>query len=89
MKRFKATVRGRVQGVGFRAYATREARRLGLTGWIRNEFDGNVSVLAEGEDSAMQAFLEWLHHGPPGARVVAVDADWSAPVGDVATFEIR
>jgi acylphosphatase len=78
-----------VQGVGFRAFGAREARRLGVVGWIRNELDGNVSVVAEGEDSAVEAFLTWLKHGPPGARVVSVDADWSAPVGDLASFEIR
>jgi acylphosphatase len=88
-KRFRARVRGRVQGVGFRAYSAREARRLGVDGWVRNEFDGDVTVVAEGEDSAVEAFLDWLHHGPPGARVVSVDADWSAPAGDLAGFEIR
>jgi acylphosphatase len=89
MKRLRARVRGRVQGVGFRASAAHEARRLGVSGWVKNEYDGDVSVLAEGEDSAVEAFLGWLRHGPPGARVVSVDADWSTPAGDLASFDIR
>ena len=88
MKRFRARVRGRVQGVGFRAYAAREARRLGVCGWVRNELDGSVSVLVEGEDGAADAFLAWLRHGPPSARVTAVDPDWLTPAGDLASFTI-
>jgi len=88
LKRFRANVRGRVQGVGFRAYAAREARRLGLAGWVTNELDGTVSVLAEGEDAAADAFLAWLRHGPPSARVTNVDSEWITPAGDLASFEV-
>jgi len=89
VKRFRATVEGRVQGVGFRAYAAREARRLGLQGWVRNELDGNVLVLAEGEDRAADAFVAWLRHGPPSARVTGVDVEWIPPQQDLASFDIR
>jgi len=88
MKRFRATVRGRVQGVGFRAFAAREARRLGVSGWIRNEFNGSVLVMAEGDDRPADAFLEWLRRGPPSARVSSVDVEWLTPAGDLATFDI-
>jgi acylphosphatase len=89
VKRFRATVEGRVQGVGFRAYAAREARRLGLQGWVRNEVDGSVLVVAEGDDRAADAFLAWLRHGPPSARVTAVDVEWIPPQQDLASFDIR
>jgi acylphosphatase len=81
-------VRGRVQGVGFRAYAAREAHRLGVSGWVRNEHDGSVLVLAEGDDAAVDAFLAWLHHGPPSARVTFVDPEWLPAAGDLASFDI-
>lgn len=65
-------VSGRVQGVGFRAATRREALRLGLQGHARNLPDGRVEVLAAGEADAVAALVEWLHHGPPSARVEAV-----------------
>jgi len=81
-------VRGRVQGVGFRAFAAREAHRLGVAGWVRNEPDGSVLVLAEGDDRAAEAFLAWLRHGPPSARVTSVDPEWLTAAGDLASFDI-
>jgi len=66
-------VRGRVQGVGFRFFAERAARELGIRGWVRNLPDGSVETLAEGEDEAVQRYLERLRKGPLGSRVDAVD----------------
>jgi acylphosphatase len=64
-----AIVTGRVQGVGFRWSARAEAARLGLSGFARNSPDGSVRVEAEGAPFAVNALLDWLAHGPPGARV--------------------
>jgi len=89
MRRLRATVHGRVQGVGFRAYTAAEGRRLGLSGWVRNELDGTVSVVAEGSDPALEALLAWLHRGPPLAHVTSVDAQWAAASGDLASFQTR
>jgi acylphosphatase len=89
VKRLRATVRGRVQGVGFRASAAAEARRLGLTGWVRNKLDGDVEVLAEGADGDVDGFLAWLRKGPSLAHVTGVDPEWLAPAGDGATFEVK
>jgi len=75
VKRLHATVRGRVQGVGFRASAATEARRLGLTGWVRNKLDGDVEVMAEGADGDADAFLAWLRKGPSLAHVTGVDPE--------------
>ncbi|MDR3160599.1 MAG: acylphosphatase, partial [Spirochaetaceae bacterium] len=67
-----ALVEGRVQGVGFRYSAYREAQRLGLTGWVRNTGSGAVEALAEGTSPQLEAFLSWLRRGPPQARVDSV-----------------
>ncbi len=70
----QALVEGRVQGVGFRYSAVREAQNLRLTGWVRNLDSGDVEVWAEGDREAVDAFLAWLERGPPGAFVSAVRA---------------
>jgi acylphosphatase len=86
---FTALVSGRVQGVGFRYSARDKAIRLGLTGWVRNEYDGTVSVLAEGPRAKLDHFLEWLRRGPPGAWVSAVDFRRIEPHGTYRTFSIE
>jgi acylphosphatase len=70
----RAVVRGRVQGVGFRASAAHEARRLGVDGWVRNLPDGSVELEARGTPAAVDALVSWLGQGPRGARVTGVDA---------------
>lgn len=67
------TVTGMVQGVSFRFYAQREARRLGVSGWVRNEPDGSVAVHVEGDPDAVDAMVGWCRQGPPAARVERVD----------------
>ncbi len=71
----RAWVCGRVQGVSFRAGTREQARRLGLRGWAINLPDGRVEVLACGEAAAVQSLLDWLHRGPPLARVDAVSVE--------------
>jgi acylphosphatase len=88
-KRLHAVVRGRVQGVGFRATTLSEGRKLNLGGWVRNRIDGTVEVEAEGPPQALETFLSFLHRGPLGAHVVAVDAEWLAPQGLAPPFEVR
>jgi acylphosphatase len=66
-------VSGRVQGVGFRAFAQRQADRLGIDGWVRNLPDGRVEALAAGDDDAVAAFIEALRRGPLIARVAGVE----------------
>ena len=76
-----ARITGRVQGVKYRATAQREARRRGLTGWVRNEPDGTVLIEVEGDRAAVDAFLAWCVEGPPGARVATVETTVADPVG--------
>jgi acylphosphatase len=66
-------VRGRVQGVFFRAATVEQARALGLGGYVRNRADGTVEVEAEGAEQALEALERWLWRGPPLARVDAVE----------------
>jgi acylphosphatase len=67
-------ITGRVQGVWFRASAEREAARLGIVGFARNERDGSVTVEAEGSPAAVAAMEAWCRIGPPRAEVTAVEA---------------
>ncbi len=66
-------IRGEVQGVGYRWWAARQARALGLTGWVRNLSDGRVECWAEGPDAALAALVQACGEGPASAEVVAVD----------------
>ena len=68
-------VRGRVQGVFFRASTREQARKLGITGHARNLADGNVEVIACGTDEALDELQKWLHRGPPSARVESVQRE--------------
>lgn len=81
-------MRGRVQGVYFRAATRVEALRLGLTGWVRNRDDGAVEICCEGERSRLDELVAWAHHGPPAARVDAVDVVFRDPSGVHTDFRI-
>ncbi|HXM82910.1 MAG TPA: acylphosphatase [Burkholderiales bacterium] len=65
-------VTGRVQGVGYRDALRREARRLGVTGWVRNRGDGSVEAVVQGSPQAVEAIIAWARRGPPAALVAAV-----------------
>ncbi|MGE0357487.1 MAG: acylphosphatase [Burkholderiales bacterium] len=66
-------IHGLVQGVGFRYALEREARRLGLAGWVRNRRDGTVEAVVQGHAPAVEALVAWAHRGPPSARVARVE----------------
>jgi acylphosphatase len=87
--RLHAHVRGVVQGVGFRCATLDTARRLGLAGWVRNDLDGSVEVLAEGERPALDALLGFLWRGPRSAEVADVTVAWLAAAGDIKGFTVR
>lgn len=88
-RRLKAEITGHVQGVGFRVFAEREARRHGLHGWVRNRYDGAVEVEAEGPASELEQFLDALRRGPRLARVQDVRAGWTPYRGDLGPFGVR
>lgn len=87
-KRIQLVIRGRVQGVYFRASAQREARRLGLTGWVRNRPDNAVELIAEGEEDQVKDFLAWAQRGPSTARVDQVETRWRSYTGEYPEFRI-
>ena len=82
-------VEGRVQGVGFRAWTVAEAAALGLAGWVRNEPDGSVLVLAAGPEARVDELIAELHRGPPAARVREVEVSpAAAPAASLDGFRI-
>jgi acylphosphatase len=82
MKRAHVIVRGQVQGVFFRAEARDRAASLDLVGWIRNNPDGTVEAVFEGEDERVESIVEWCRGGPALAQVEDVDVSWEQPQGE-------
>ena len=82
-------VRGRVQGVGFRWFVEREAHTLGVFGWVRNNYDGSVEVLATGTREQLTGLRRKLQQGPRAARVDAVDESEAQPDAGLTTFRIE
>lgn len=85
----RAIVRGRVQGVGFRAFVLHEAYALGLRGYTRNLRDGSVEVVAVGDDADLHHLVQRLFVGPPLAHVDGVEQVPIDPPPDVDRFEVR
>ena len=86
----RVIVYGYVQGVFFRAFASRRATELGLTGYVRNLSGGEaVEVNAEGEREKLQELIDFLRVGPPAARVEKVETNWSDYSGSYSSFGIR
>lgn len=79
---------GRVQGVGFRRYVRGWARKLSLTGWVRNEADGTVRLVAEGEPAALDRLARLLWGGPPPADVADVEAVREPGTGEFTVFRV-
>jgi acylphosphatase len=73
----RLVIQGRVQGVGYRAFARARARALGLSGWVRNRPDGAVEVEAEGARRPLAELVDDLRRGPPAAEVTEVTELWS------------
>jgi acylphosphatase len=82
-------VRGRVQGVGFRWFVEREAHTLGIAGWVRNNHDGSVEVLAQGTRDQLSGLHSRLREGPRAARVDAVDVSEASPIEGLSSFRIE
>jgi len=82
-------IRGRVQGVGFRWFVEREAHILGISGWVRNNSDGSVEVLAQGTREQLLGLRSRLRQGPRAARVDDVEEFEAKPVSGLNTFRIE
>jgi acylphosphatase len=85
-KRLAVRITGRVQGVFFRASAEAEAKRLALTGWVRNRADGSVDLVAEGSKTSLDDLIAWCRHGPRRAEVEDVQVEWAPFTGEFTNF---
>jgi acylphosphatase len=86
--RARVTVSGRVQGVGYRAFAARVATQRGLLGGVRNLDDGRVELEVEGAKAAVEELLQQLRIGPPAGQVTRVETEWGAATGRYSRFDI-
>jgi acylphosphatase len=86
--RARIRVAGLVQGVFYRQSTALEAARLGLSGTVRNLFDGSVEVVAEGARGEVEALVAWCRRGPPSARVEALEVTWEPPRGEAGPFSV-
>ncbi|MGF1620718.1 MAG: acylphosphatase [Rhodomicrobiaceae bacterium] len=84
----RVRIRGRVQGVGFRAWIANHARRLGLTGWVRNRRDGSVEAVFCGAAEDVEAMVALSRDGPRSAEVEEVEASRDEPPAGIVSFEI-
>jgi acylphosphatase len=89
MKCIHAIVHGRVQGVFFRDYTRQEARKLALSGWVKNLSDGSVETIFQGASEDVDRLLAWLHIGSPMAEVTGVDSREESVDTRFASFDVR
>jgi acylphosphatase len=89
VEKLRIEITGHVQGVGFRYAMRAEARRRGVSGWVRNRRDGSVEALLQGEADAVRALVDWARLGPPGARVAEVRAARAEEAALAHGFEMR
>ena len=89
MKKIRAIVSGRVQGVGFRIYTRTQARQLGVKGYVRNLSSGEVEIVACGEPENIDTLIEWAKSGSPSAVVNNLKVDVVTDVEEFEGFEIR
>ncbi|PIU57865.1 MAG: acylphosphatase [Deltaproteobacteria bacterium CG07_land_8_20_14_0_80_38_7] len=88
MERVELNIKGRVQGVFFRANTQKKAQKLNITGFVRNTHDGNVEVIAEGERSVLEGLINWCYKGPPLAKVEDIEINWIKATGEFLSFYI-
>ena len=88
-KRVQLVIQGSVQGVFFRANTKKYAESFALHGFVTNQSDGSVKVVAEGPEEKLSDLIDWCKHGPSPARVDSVDIQWEASIGEFSSFDIR
>jgi acylphosphatase len=82
-------VKGRVQGVGFRAHVEYYAGRIGVAGWVRNVGWDTVEAVAEGERTKVDRFIEMMKQGPSASRVDESKVEWENPTGEFKDFGVK
>jgi acylphosphatase len=81
-------ISGRVQGVCFRMETQRAAKRTGVSGWVKNRFDGTVEAVFEGDRKHVDQIIEWCRKGPPLSVVSNLEIDWESFTGEFKGFDI-
>ena len=89
IKRARVNVSGRVQGVYYRANTIETARKLGLSGWVKNNMDGSVEAVFQGDELQVDKAIAWCHKGPPSAFVSDVTVKDETPVDEKSGFNVR
>lgn len=87
-KRVILNIFGRVQNIGFRYYTAQKANKLKIAGWVKNESDGSVKILAEGEEESLKKLLLWCSKGPRFAQIDKIDVKWQDYKGKSTSFKI-
>ncbi len=88
-KAVKVKVKGRIQGVGYRANTHQKATQLGIKGYIRGTSGNEVEVVAEGNEDNLEKLIDFLKVGPDGTEIEAFDVNWIEPTGDFIRFAIK
>lgn len=88
-KQVMLKIYGRVQMVFFRDSTRRQANKLNIVGWVKNEQDGTVKIVAQGEEKKLKELIEWCYNGPIIARVDKIDVQWQEATGQFEKFEIK
>jgi acylphosphatase len=89
IQQLHARVLGEVQGVGYRYFVVEQAQALGLRGYVRNEYNGDVEVLAQGPRPALERLVAQLQRGPSAAYVTEVKTTWDQPTEHYSGFHVR
>ncbi len=87
--RVHVLISGRVQGVWFRSSIKNKAEQLGIKGWVKNTFDGDVEAVFEGEENKINEILDWCHQGPPLSKVENIDITKQSVLDDYDQFSIK
>lgn len=89
MKTFELLVSGRVQGVGFRYYTVQKANELGIVGWVKNMPDDSVMIVAQGDETGIKTFIEFLYIGPVRSRVVHISKSEIISSANFNNFSVK
>jgi len=89
MVQYEIKITGRVQGVGFRYFAQRQANILGLTGWVKNTVDGAVMVMVQGDETTVETFIDYLRIGPTLSHVTNISKVKMKVLDKFSEFKVR
>ncbi|WP_027340596.1 acylphosphatase [Halonatronum saccharophilum] len=88
-KAIKVLIKGKIQGVGYRANTHQKATQLGITGYIRNTTGSTIELVGEGEEESLNKLVDYLKVGPSGAEIEEIDVEWIEATGDHIRFAIK